>query len=324
MSPDEIERGLMHVEHMPEDEGMLFKFKRAAVLNFWGKNTYIPLDIAFISEDGMIRHIANIEPMSLKGVSSMKPCHMALEMNRGFFRDNRIKVGTRIAIDYKSPSRRSALIPQADSNPDIAYLTFSTAAEIVEGKRVPVEKELIASGRRLKLSQMLNDLNLQSVPEVGKPGEETIGDPINSAPPTQVDDPSLPVFSSQEIGAKLEDAFDPEETNEIEQKEIEDQESPPEEETPEEEMPVFDNPFQASDWAEHNNQVMRIGYTTAHGRQITREVEPHGQFHSESTKRQILVTYDRTIGDIRAFILSNIGQWSFTGREFQKKFTVKG
>ena len=62
----EREKGLMYRRFMPADRGMLFDFKREAPVMFWMKNTYIPLDMIFISHAGRVTHIvANAEPFSL-------------------------------------------------------------------------------------------------------------------------------------------------------------------------------------------------------------------------------------------------------------------
>ena len=50
-SPSTLERGLMYRKKLDYDSGMLFVFKRSQNLKFWGRNTYIPLDIAFVNKD---------------------------------------------------------------------------------------------------------------------------------------------------------------------------------------------------------------------------------------------------------------------------------
>src|SRR5512136_706637 len=44
-TPEKQERGLMFRQSLPAEEGMLFIFKEPMELNFWMRNTLIPLDI---------------------------------------------------------------------------------------------------------------------------------------------------------------------------------------------------------------------------------------------------------------------------------------
>lgn len=318
----------MYVDHLPPDDGMLFQLPRSSVLNFWGKNTFIPLDIAFVDSSHVIRHIGHIEPMSLKGVPSVHPCCWAIEANAGYFGKHGIKVGSKIGIDNRPSSRTSSLLSPEEAEANYLYVTFSASNHNIEGNSSITQKDKLVESSNVRVSQMMGELGLgETVP---KKNEPRVGDPIGVGPEdkSQVGMTDLPVLSTDEIGAKLEDQFDPQEAEQIEQQELQDQQQPAEEEQtelpPDKEYPVFQNAFQAAEWAEQNSEVMRISYTTAHGRQLTREVEPHGQFHSKSTHRQILVTFDRSVGDIRAFILMNINHWSFVGQQFQKKFIVKG
>lgn len=82
--PDEQERGLMHRTSMPEDAGMLFVFGTVEHRAFWMKNTLIPLDMIFISEDGTINHIHHsAKPLDLSKVTSEYPVKAVLEINGG-------------------------------------------------------------------------------------------------------------------------------------------------------------------------------------------------------------------------------------------------
>jgi len=133
----------------------------------------------------------------------------------------------------------------------------------------------------------------------------------------------LPTISVDELGKFLEDEV---EEPPLEVKPEEDEMPTPEKAPSIEERtveyPSFDNAFDALDWAEKEKEVVRIAYTTSHGTGIVRDIEPHGQFHADTTGHQILVTFDETIGDIRAFIMKNITQFSFTGSQFKPKFKV--
>lgn len=97
-TPAALAHGLMYRKDLPNNEGMLFKFPSIREANFWGRNTYIPLDIAFIDKDNRIMEIKQIVPMSTRVIRSAGLCAMALETNAGFFDSNGVSVGHKINI----------------------------------------------------------------------------------------------------------------------------------------------------------------------------------------------------------------------------------
>ncbi len=88
--------GLMHRRMMPENRGMLFVFVYAQPQSFWMMNTYLPLSIAFIDEQGVIVNIADMKPLTTDPHPSAKPAKYALEMNQGWFAKHGIKAGARV------------------------------------------------------------------------------------------------------------------------------------------------------------------------------------------------------------------------------------
>lgn len=89
--------GLMYREDMPEDEGMLFVFSEQRILSFWMRNTFIPLDIAFINTEGLIVDIKRMEPLDeSRQYISLAPALYALEVNAGWFEKNKIKIGSEV------------------------------------------------------------------------------------------------------------------------------------------------------------------------------------------------------------------------------------
>jgi uncharacterized protein len=59
----ERERGLMSVTKLPEHTGMVFVFAQDSPIEFWMKDTLIPLDMVFVGRDGTVRSIAANVPV---------------------------------------------------------------------------------------------------------------------------------------------------------------------------------------------------------------------------------------------------------------------
>ena len=93
------QKGLMNREEMHENQGMLFVFEVSQILSFWMRNTFIPLDIAFIDENGAIVDIQRMEPLdeSVQYISA-KPALYALEVNAGWFAKHGIKVRSKVSF----------------------------------------------------------------------------------------------------------------------------------------------------------------------------------------------------------------------------------
>lgn len=96
-NPRSREQGLMFRKSMPGDEGMLFIFEYPQMQSFWMKNTYLPLDIAFISEQGVIINIRTMKPLD-EGprYHSLAPALYVIETNAGWFEKNGIKAGDKV------------------------------------------------------------------------------------------------------------------------------------------------------------------------------------------------------------------------------------
>jgi uncharacterized membrane protein (UPF0127 family) len=95
------EIGLMNRRYMAADRGMLFEFDEEAPEAFWMKNTYIPLDIIFISRSGIVTRIAaEAEPLSESLIPSGPPCAAVLELNGGMAARIGLRVGDRIVHGF--------------------------------------------------------------------------------------------------------------------------------------------------------------------------------------------------------------------------------
>ena len=98
------EIGLMNRRYMPADHGMLFEFDAETPQTFWMKNTYIPLDMIFLSRAGIVTHIvARAEPLSERILPSGGPALAVLELNGGVAASIGLKVGDRIVHPFFKP-----------------------------------------------------------------------------------------------------------------------------------------------------------------------------------------------------------------------------
>ncbi len=76
--------GLMHRRELAPDAGMLFLFPSETYQRFWMKDTYIPLDILFISADlHVVGAVENARPHDTTSLFIDKPAHYGLEVNAG-------------------------------------------------------------------------------------------------------------------------------------------------------------------------------------------------------------------------------------------------
>ena len=99
-SQAEHARGLMWRRSLAEDRGMLFLFSHEALHAFWMKNTLIPLDMVFISENmEIVDIIQNVQPCKNSPCPSYIPLQNAkyvLEVNGGYCEKNGIGIGNRV------------------------------------------------------------------------------------------------------------------------------------------------------------------------------------------------------------------------------------
>ena len=90
--------GLMFRESLEVNKGMLFIFEEVGEYSFHMKNTRIPLDVAFVKEDGTIESIKELTPYSNLPVSSDGKVLFAIEANRGWFTEHNVEVGDEIVL----------------------------------------------------------------------------------------------------------------------------------------------------------------------------------------------------------------------------------
>jgi uncharacterized membrane protein (UPF0127 family)/rubrerythrin len=104
---NQIRDGLMYrKKKLKKNQGMLFH-TGLKVSSFWMKNTFIPLDVLFLNKKGkIIGYKEKNKPHSLKAISIGKRSFYVLEMNAGWVKKNKVKVGDKIKIRKRRKTRR--------------------------------------------------------------------------------------------------------------------------------------------------------------------------------------------------------------------------
>lgn len=93
-------KGLMFRKNLDINKGMLFVFTYETLHEFWMKNTYIPLNIAYISSNGIINEIYNMKPIDTSiTYPSKKKALFALEVNKDWFKNNNISEGCKVIFN---------------------------------------------------------------------------------------------------------------------------------------------------------------------------------------------------------------------------------
>ena len=96
-------RGLSGRDSLDADAGMLFLFEDSAVRSFWMKEMNFPIDILWIDENMEIVGIEeSVSPNSFpQKFLSPKPVPFVVEVNGGWSREHKIKVGDTVEFDWR-------------------------------------------------------------------------------------------------------------------------------------------------------------------------------------------------------------------------------
>ncbi|SOB75376.1 hypothetical protein SAMN04488490_0960 [Marinobacter sp. LV10R510-11A] len=113
-APQERRKGLMGRESLAASSGMLFQYQeqQGSDHGFWMYQTLIPLDIAYLDENGVIGSIQQMEPcVSTSGARCPSyPAGVefvsAVEMNVGFFEANEIRTGHSLKLGKQNCKTR--------------------------------------------------------------------------------------------------------------------------------------------------------------------------------------------------------------------------
>ena len=138
---EETMKGLQEVIEMDDDEGMLFIFPEPQHVDFWMKDTEIPLDIIFINSDLEVISVKQGEPMSEDFISEDNVQYV-LEVNQ----NSGIEEGDDVILDYEEDDEEdeAAKMYVLGSDGQAQY-------ELVGGERIfsrPNTKVLVSKAKK--------------------------------------------------------------------------------------------------------------------------------------------------------------------------------
>lgn len=100
-SPRQRAQGLMWIDDLPPDDGMIFVYGRAQRIAMWMKNTVMPLDMLFIAADGRVAQIvAHTTPYSLDTIASDTDVIAVIELHAGAAERLGIRAGALVLHPY--------------------------------------------------------------------------------------------------------------------------------------------------------------------------------------------------------------------------------
>lgn len=179
-SHEDMATGLMGRKHLPRNAGMLFDFGSEQPLSFWMKNTHIPLQIAFISSKGVVKHIASMEPFNIRSVRSPIDCRYALEVNDGWFDKHNVRIGATVAIPGEGGGNPDQDSQQQENAPppNVAIeQSFKDILKAVDEYGVPVVVEYVTKdGMSLPPKQISPPIEFRDTAEGDVNGLVTVWD----------------------------------------------------------------------------------------------------------------------------------------------------
>jgi uncharacterized protein len=113
--PAELEKGLMFVKSMGEDEGMLFVFAKPQQMGFWMRNCEFPQTIGYFDPSGELKETYDMYPRDERTVNSRsRHIQFCLEMNQGWYARNDVKPGAKLDLKAVAEAMRArGLKPEA-------------------------------------------------------------------------------------------------------------------------------------------------------------------------------------------------------------------
>lgn len=108
-TPASRQKGLMFRDALPKDYGMLFVFASEGPLQFWMKNTFIPLDIVFIDKRKKVTAVHEKVPATTPDTDEADIPRVGglalyvLELPAGTAKKRGVKVGARLKFKAAIP-----------------------------------------------------------------------------------------------------------------------------------------------------------------------------------------------------------------------------
>ena len=101
--PQDYYHGLKFRRSLPKNTGMLFVLKEKEMIKLWMKDTYIPLDVVFLS-DGVIKNIIEAVPpcktKSCPKYDSIYPVDRIIELPAGSSKSLKLYLNQKIKFTY--------------------------------------------------------------------------------------------------------------------------------------------------------------------------------------------------------------------------------
>lgn len=167
---NQIRDGLMYrKKKLKKNQGMLFH-TGLKVSSFWMENTFIPLDVLFLNKNGkIIGYKEKNKPHSLKAISIGKRSFYVLEMNAGWVKNNKVKVGDKIKIRNRKKTRKkrggqggTQSKPKLEKEDEDSHIYSLSSSKRTEKILKEINERLIAKSNQIMgLKADLKDLKSQ-------------------------------------------------------------------------------------------------------------------------------------------------------------------
>jgi len=100
IEPNEKASGLMFRKQLASNHGLCFISDRPKQQSFWMRNTQIPLDLAHFDANGILVEVQQLYPYDETPVKSRHlEIQYSIEMNQGWFKQHKIKPGSRLNLN---------------------------------------------------------------------------------------------------------------------------------------------------------------------------------------------------------------------------------